>query len=177
MQLLLRDLLAYAYPPELSLAWIESLRVVAPITARMRAERYEHVAFEVRGVEEGRVLLADAGLLSRIFFDLVVHAAEAVAETPAAGVRLSLQSGADSFEWRIEDSGPSVDEIPFSGWRPRVAGRGFDLCRARSLALRAGGGLDCALSEGLGGALFRLRPPALHPGTGPHRDTPSSFSL
>ena len=99
--------------------------------------------------------------LEQVLVNLLQNALDAVAETPAPRVRLTVVEHNDGVELTVEDNGPGLDpaiatEIftPFVTGKPDGLGLGLGI--ARDIMTEFGGMLE-TIPSALGGAGFRLR--------------------
>jgi signal transduction histidine kinase len=138
--------------------------------------RYSGIDFTVQRAEgrAGRVV-ADESVVAQILLNLVINAADAVADREAPAIRLTVlsRSGPVDFEepasviCSVEDNGPGVEPEdrrrifdPFYTTKPPGEGTGLGLATALGLAEEMGGGLSCERPRTLEGANFVLRLPA-----------------
>lgn len=156
------EFLLYARPPEPARlpvdleSLLRSAAAVAP----------ETVEIEVAG-EFGRVV-GDEGLLRRVFGNLIQNAADAVADD-GRKVRVRIEgrraAGGRMLQVEVDDDGPGIPPdrrarvfVPF--FTTRARGTGLGLALVQRTVVDMGGTVEVA--EGpRGGALFRLRLPAL----------------
>ncbi len=107
---------------------------------------------------------AGSGRLSQVVTNLVINAAEAIAQTSRKGrVELATRSEGEHVILTVEDSGPGVPEHlrakvfdPFFTTNPQGLGLGLSL--VAEIVNRYGGDVTITDSE-LGGAAFRVRLP------------------
>jgi signal transduction histidine kinase len=182
VRVILRQLLDFSRPPQARASWVELPRVLEQMESLASAQqRYEEIDFELSCEEGVPPIQSDEGMISQILLNLVINAAQAVADRPEPRVRLTLRrthlhrrrseapdatlSGrtADSIECRVEDNGPGVAEDdrerifdPFFTTKPPGEGTGLGLANAQRLAEELGGTLEYRRSEALGGAAFHL---------------------
>lgn len=159
----LDEFLLYARPPEPQPAPVE----LEPLLKAVAAAAPETVDVEVVG--EFGTVVADEGLLRRVFGNLVQNVSEAAED---CGRRLSLRvvgrsAGGRTIQIEVDDDGPGVpaeirDQIFVPFYTTRARGTGLGLALVQRTVVDCGGSIEVA--EGpRGGALFRIRLP-LQPG-------------
>ena len=124
----------------------------------------ENLEVQVEG--EFGTVVADDGLLRRVFDNLLHNAVEAGEDGGGpVQVRISgrVVAAGRTLQVEVEDNGPGIEEedldqvfVPFHTTRRQGTGLGLALIQRTMVDL--GGGVDAAKAPG-GGALFRLRFP------------------
>ncbi len=166
---ILGQLLDLSRPPRSILSNFD-LAAVAEQTIGLVAAQAPHsgIDFEVvhpDGCQQTRVR-ADESVVGQILLNLVLNAADAVAEVDGQRIRLSVSGREedDIVVCCVEDNGPGVEPEdrqrifdPFFTTKPPGEGTGLGLANALRLAEEVGGGLECQRPRTLGGACFVLR--------------------
>jgi len=182
---ILRQLLDFSRAPRARRTSIDLEPVVDRVVSLVSAQKqYECIRFVRERSEPVGLVESDESLLSQILLNLVVNAADAVAECTEPTIRLALRpshfrtrnddvdsDGAshrpyDAVECEVADNGPGVASAdserifdPFFTTKPPGAGTGLGLANAQRFAEELGGELVYERSESLGGAAFTLRLP------------------
>lgn len=155
----LDEFLLYARPPEPQIAPVDLEAVVRASAAAAP----ESVDVEVAGAFG--TVLADEGLVRRVFGNLIQNAAEAAGDARRrVSVRITGRPGAGrAIQIEVDDDGPGVPAeireqifVPF--YTTRARGTGLGLALVQRTVVDCGGSIE--VSEGpRGGALFRIRLP------------------
>lgn len=182
---ILRQLLDFSRAPRARRVPVDLSPVLERVESLVRAQsRYESIRFVQARVDGAGLVDSDESMLSQILLNLVVNAADAVAEVEQPTVRMTLRpawfrvretSGDpaglgdrtfDALECEVADNGPGVPEAdrerifdPFFTTKPPGAGTGLGLANAQRFAEEIGGELVYSQSNDLGGAAFVLRLP------------------
>ncbi len=154
------EFLLYARPPEPAPAAIELEALIRGVVVSAPEN------LEVRVEGEFGTVVADDGLLRRVFDNLLNNAVEAGEDGGGpVQVRISgrVVAAGRALQVEVEDNGPGIDAadldqvfVPFHTTRRQGTGLGLALIQRTMVDL--GGGVDAANAPG-GGALFRLRFP------------------
>ena len=140
-----------------------SLDAVLDGTMLLIGDRFRTAGVALERPRSGALPQVMAGRvrLEQVLVNLLQNALDAVAETPAPRVRLTVVEHSDGVELTVEDNGPGLDpaiatEIftPFVTGKPDGLGLGLGI--ARDIMTEFGGMLE-AIPSALGGAGFRLR--------------------
>ncbi|MBD3868427.1 MAG: hypothetical protein IFK94_09920 [Acidobacteria bacterium] len=160
------EFLLYARPPEPSPSPLE----LEPLIRGAVLGAPENLKIEVEG--EFGTVVADDGLLRRVFDNLLRNAAEAgESDDRPVQVRISgwVVASGRTLQVEVEDDGPGIPAedlsqvfVPFHTTRRQGTGLGLALVQRTMVDL--GGGVEAA-NGSEGGALFRLRFPLIQ-GTG-----------
>jgi signal transduction histidine kinase len=154
------EFLLYARPPEPAPNQVE----LEPLIRSVASSAPDNLEVLVDG-EYGTVL-ADEGLLRRVFHNLLLNAAETGSDRRSpVRVRITGRKVAAgrALQVELEDDGPGIDAedlekifVPFHTTRRQGTGLGLALVQRTMVDL--GGGVEAANRPG-GGAIFRLRFP------------------
>ncbi len=182
---ILRQLLDFSRAPRPRRVPVDLAPVLDRVMTLVDAQsRYDEIRFVQERVEGVGLVDSDESLLSQILLNLVVNAADAVAEVEHPTVRMTLRPAwfrvrqedgdragpvdraYDALECEVADNGPGVPVAdrerifdPFFTTKPPGAGTGLGLANAQRFAQEIGGELIYADSTDLGGAAFVLRLP------------------
>jgi signal transduction histidine kinase len=154
------EFLLYARPPEPSPSPVDLEQLILATVAGAPE------SMEIRIEGEFGTVLADEGLLRRVFDNLIRNAAEAGEErVDPVNVRISgrVAAAGRTLQIEVEDDGPGIEDedldqvfVPFHTTRRQGTGLGLALVQRTMVDL--GGGVEATQGAG-GGALFRLRFP------------------
>lgn len=180
----LRQLLDFSRPARAERVALDLCRLAEETAGLVRSQRrYAQVAIEVMAEGEPPLAFADRNQVVQIVLNLLLNAADALAATPDARIRLTLRGVPgtvrageaataargrghfDFVECRIADNGPGVaaeDRVrifdPFFSTKKPGEGTGLGLSNALRFAEELGGALT--LEDAGPGAVFALRLPA-----------------
>ncbi len=166
------DLRRFSRLPADDLAWVD-VSEVARVSLRL-ARLQSRGAPEVEARLEDRLprVRGSAHRLSQAVLNLLVNAAQAVADRPDGRVRIETRRAGNEVEIRVSDNGPGVPEAvrrrifdPFFTTKGPEEGTGLGLAIAMETAADHGGRLDVEPSAE-GGASFFVRLPIEPPEAG-----------
>lgn len=123
------------------------------------------VTFDYMGLK-GAIVSGPKPQLTRVFVNLITNSVQAVSETPAARVLVSLRNSSDNgyFDIVVEDNGPgvaeeNVDKLFSPNFTTKNGGSGLGLAISRSILERCGATVSYSRSFVLGGACFTVKYP------------------
>jgi len=157
-----RDLLAYARPPEASFGAVHVNEVVrrALVLVEPRSQK-NSVTLDVKLGEDLPEIIADAELLVQAVVNLLINAVQFSPDGSSVIVETGT-TGTDLFV-RVTDSGPGIpDEVRADLFRPffttRHAGTGLGLPITRGIAERHAGRIDVSSVLGEGSSFTLILP-------------------
>jgi C4-dicarboxylate-specific signal transduction histidine kinase len=140
-------------PVALASVVAEVIEFAGPALRRADAEVKNRVAADLPLVS------AQPKLLRQVLLNLLINAADAVADSPQRTVEIAAQGHGDQVDLSVEDAGPGVPEAlrerifePFFSTKSQERGSGLGLAIARRLIEGSGGTL--AYCPGARGARF-----------------------
>jgi signal transduction histidine kinase len=180
---ILRQLLDFSRPPRAERGPVDLVQVAEATAGLVRAQRrYAAIQIEVAAEGTPPPALADRNQVAQILLNLLLNAADAMADTAAPRVRVVVQATVrnsragepreaglarsvfDAVECVVADNGPGIaaehrERIfdPFFTTKPPGQGTGLGLANALRLAEELGGALE--LEPSAEGAVFALRLP------------------
>jgi signal transduction histidine kinase len=184
---ILRQLLDFSRPPRVERGPVDLVQVAEATAGLVRAQRrYAAIRIEVAAQGAPPPALADRNQVAQILLNLLLNAADALADTPEPRVTVTVRGTVrtpragepreaglargvlDAVECVVADTGPGIapehrERIfdPFFTTKPPGQGTGLGLANALRLAEELGGALELEGSEA--GAVFVLRLPAAIP--------------
>jgi signal transduction histidine kinase len=191
---ILRQILDFSRPPRSTPTRLDLATLAEETIALVSAQRrYDGICFEVRREGAQPPVLADSSAVMQILLNLVLNAADAVAEAPEPRVTLRVRPTAlqvragdvaeaaldrrtpDGVECAVADNGCGIPEAdrervfdPFFTSKPPGEGTGLGLANAVRLAEELDGQLDLmAPPEGARTAFALRLPAAVESGEGP----------
>ncbi len=145
---------------------VDMCAIVSSATRIAEAEVRHRTKLEL-SLEKVPHVRANAGRMGQVIVNLVINAVQAVSEEGEQEIRISTRFSGGYVIVDVEDSGPGIaDEIaarlfePFFTTKPKGKGTGLGLSICLGIVEGFGGTIEVEKSK-LGGALFRVRLPAL----------------
>jgi signal transduction histidine kinase len=158
------------------------VREVLESTARLAATATRHCARMSRDFAEVPPVLASEGRLSQVFLNLILNAAQAIAEGHAAENEIRLVTRFDAARQRVvvevrdTGSGIAAEHLPrlfdpFFTTKPAGIGTGLGLAICHRIVSALDGRIDVRTRVGQG-STFAVELPAASPGAAPVRRRP-----
>jgi signal transduction histidine kinase len=158
------------------------VREVLESTARLAATATRHCARTTRDFAEVPPVLASEGRLSQVFLNLILNAAQAIAEGRAAENEIRLVTRFDGARQRVvvevRDTGSGIAEEhlprlfdPFFTTKPAGIGTGLGLAICHRIVSALDGRIEVRTRVGQG-STFAVELPAAAPGAAPGRRRP-----
>jgi signal transduction histidine kinase len=176
---IVRDLQAFSRVDDDAGSFTDVNAAVESALNMLRTELRHRTGVE-RALDATQTVRGSAGRLAQVFLNLIINAAQAFPEGALDRNRLRVSTFDDGpvVVVEVQDNGPGIDPevMPrifdsFFTTKPPGSGTGLGLPISREIVRALGGELS-AESPPEGGALFRVRLPALDPagrhGTGAH---------
>lgn len=165
-----RDLTTFARQEEDEAAGVVDIHVLLGQVVRMVGARVRaHAAIELDSSPEPALVRAPSSRLTQVFMNLLLNAAQAVAEVPSAThrIRISVRADEQAVAVSFSDTGPGVpapllDKVfdPFFTTKRAGAGTGLGLSVSRAILRRLGGDLLLDSVHGAGATFVALIPAA-----------------
>jgi signal transduction histidine kinase len=163
----LRDLRAFARPAEETRVVIE-LRAAVDRAIRLATPELSHRARVVTEFQDAPPVLGSESLLTQVFVDLLVNAAQALTNSPRTDnlIAVGVWGAAGETIAEVRDTGPGIPETllarifePFFTTKPADVGTGLGLWICRQIVSAHGGRIDVESSPDCG-TRVRVRLPA-----------------
>jgi two-component system, NtrC family, sensor histidine kinase HydH len=161
---LVADILEYARPRETELYGLDISRLCNETVIGFEAGIRQRGIGMQTDVADDVWCMADSNQLRQVLWNLLVNASQAVADDTGI-IRLTLVREDDAIELAVADNGPGVptgirNQIYEAFFSTRERGMGLGLALCHRIISAHGGTIEVGDSD-LGGALFRMKLPAL----------------